>query len=151
MSTSITVDLGGAVPPYEQIRRQISSLIAIGELTTGQRLPTVRALAADLGVAVGTVTRAYRELESAGLIESRRRLGTVVAQPPAAGAAGPGPMAPSHRSGTPLIRDVSEHPALQAALDAVATAAAGTAFDDETVVDLLRGRLMQAKKSSEKP
>lgn len=151
MSTSITVDLGGAVPPYEQIRRQVSSLIAIGELTTGQRLPTVRALAADLGVAIGTVTRAYRELESAGLIESRRRLGTVVAQHPAPGAAVTAPGVPEHLGGAPLVRDVSQHPALQAALDAVATAAAGTPFDDEAVIDLLRGRLMQAGKHSENP
>lgn len=150
MSTSITVDLGGAVPPYEQIRRQVSSLIAIGELTTGQRLPTVRALAADLGVAVGTVTRAYRELEAAGLIESRRRLGTVVAQHPATDAAGTA-YTPSRSGGTAVSKPVSAHPDLNAALDAVVTAAAGTPFDDETVVDLLRGRLMQAKRQPGTP
>jgi len=41
----------------------------------------MRALAADLGVATGTVARAYRELEAAGRVASRRRLGTVVAAP----------------------------------------------------------------------
>jgi DNA-binding transcriptional regulator YhcF (GntR family) len=78
MTAGISVDLGSAVPPYEQIRTQISSLIAVGSLGAGSRLPTVRSLAADLGIAAGTVARAYKELEQAGLIETRRRNGTVV-------------------------------------------------------------------------
>ena len=79
MTASITVDVTSGVPPYEQIRGQVASLIAAGALPAGTRLPTVRDLAADLGVAVGTVVRAYRELEGAGLVVSRRRTGTVVA------------------------------------------------------------------------
>ena len=59
MSAGITVDLRSAIPPYEQIRSQISSLIALGALDPGTRLPTVRSLAADLGIATGTVARAY--------------------------------------------------------------------------------------------
>ncbi|SNU02040.1 transcriptional regulator, GntR family [Ruaniaceae bacterium KH17] len=78
MSTQITIDLGSAVPPFEQVRSQLASLITSGTLTPGTRLPTVRDLAADLGIAVGTVTRAYRELEQLGLVTSRRRVGTVV-------------------------------------------------------------------------
>lgn len=78
MSAQITVDLDSALPPYEQIRTQISTLISLGELAAGAKLPTVRALATDLGVAAGTVARAYKELEAAGLISSRRRAGTVV-------------------------------------------------------------------------
>lgn len=89
MTAGISVDLGSATPPYEQIRAQVSSLIALGALAPGTRLPTVRSLAADLGIAAGTVARAYRELEQAGLIETRRRNGTVVAgTPPAAAPAG---------------------------------------------------------------
>lgn len=84
MSAGISVDLDSATPPYEQIRAQVSSLIAIGALAPGARLPTVRRLAADLGIAAGTVARAYRELEQSGLIETRRRNGTVVAGTPAA-------------------------------------------------------------------
>ena len=79
MTASITVEVTSGVPPYEQIRGQVASLIAAGALPAGTRLPTVRDLAADLGVAVGTVVRAYRELEGAGLVVSRRRTGTVVA------------------------------------------------------------------------
>ena len=78
MTAGISVDLSSAVPPYEQIRTQISSLIAVGSLAAGTRLPTVRSLAADLGIAAGTVARAYKELEQAGLLETRRRNGTVV-------------------------------------------------------------------------
>ena len=78
MSTQITVDLEAATAPYEQIRSQIASLINLGELVKGSKLPTVRALATDLGVAAGTVARAYKELEAEGLISSRRRAGTIV-------------------------------------------------------------------------
>lgn len=80
MSRPIAVNLRSPVPPYEQIRSQISSIITSGSLKPGERLPTVRNLATDLGVAAGTVARAYKELEHEGLIESRRRHGTVVAQ-----------------------------------------------------------------------
>ena len=71
MSAGISVNLGSATPPYEQIRAQVSSLIALGTLAPGTRLPTVRSLAADLGIAAGTVARAYKELEQSGLIETR--------------------------------------------------------------------------------
>jgi GntR family transcriptional regulator len=74
----IVVDVDGPVPPYEQIRSRIAALVHSGGLVEGDRLPTVRALAADLGVAAGTVARAYTELETDGLVEGRRRFGTVV-------------------------------------------------------------------------
>ncbi len=75
----IVVDLGAAEPPFEQVRAQLAGLIGSGRMLPGERLPTVRALAADLGLAVNTVARAYKELEAAGLVETRRRAGTVVA------------------------------------------------------------------------
>ena len=87
MALDITVDVMGPTPPYEQIRSQVAAYIQSGLLADGARLPTMRALAADLGVATGTVARAYSELEAAGLIASRRRTGTVAVglppQPPA--------------------------------------------------------------------
>ena len=67
----LQVNLNSPVPPYEQLREQIAGLIATSELKPGNRLPPVRQLAADLGLAGGTVARAYRELEQAGLIEGR--------------------------------------------------------------------------------
>jgi DNA-binding transcriptional regulator YhcF (GntR family) len=79
VSAGVSVNLRSPVPPFEQIRAQIASLIAVGTLAAGNRLPTVRSLASDLGLAAGTVARAYKELELAGLVETRRRNGTVVA------------------------------------------------------------------------
>lgn len=84
----IHVDLGSATPPYDQVRAAIENAIAGGDLAAGSRLPTVRALAADLGLAPNTVARAYRELEALGLLEAQGRRGTFVAdQAPATDAA----------------------------------------------------------------
>lgn len=77
----IAVDLESNTPQYEQIRSQLVALITTGALSEGDRLPTVRALAADLGIAAGTVARAYRELETAGQVTTKRRVGTVVTAP----------------------------------------------------------------------
>lgn len=74
----ISVDTGSGVPPFEQVRSSIAEQIRSGELPVGTKLPTVRALAADLGIAVNTAAKAYRELEQAGLIETRGRAGTFV-------------------------------------------------------------------------
>lgn len=79
---SLRVDLTSPVPPYEQLRAQIAGLVAVGVLRPDDRLPSVRQLAADLGLAGGTVARAYRELEQAGLVEGRGRHGTVVQHDP---------------------------------------------------------------------
>jgi DNA-binding transcriptional regulator YhcF (GntR family) len=74
----IVVDPASSTPPYEQIREQIAAQVADGGLTPGDRLPTVRRLADDLGVATNTVARAYRELEQSGVIETRGRAGSFV-------------------------------------------------------------------------
>jgi DNA-binding transcriptional regulator YhcF (GntR family) len=71
------------VPPYEQLRAQIAGLVAAAELSPGSRLPSVRQLAGDLGLAPGTVARAYSELEAEGLLVTRQRGGTFVAEPAA--------------------------------------------------------------------
>ncbi|WP_037608149.1 GntR family transcriptional regulator [Streptacidiphilus rugosus] len=75
----ISLDPASAVPPFEQIRAQIAAAAASGAAPVGTRLPTVRKLAEDLGLAVNTVAKAYRELESAGVVETRGRAGTVIA------------------------------------------------------------------------
>lgn len=74
----LTIDSNSGVPPFEQVRSSIAEQVNSGELPVGAKLPTVRALAADLGIAVNTVAKAYRELEQAGLIETRGRAGTFV-------------------------------------------------------------------------
>lgn len=78
MSIAITVDTTDPTPPYEQIRRQIATAVEQGAFNVGTKLPSVRQLANDLGIATGTVARAYRELEHGGLIQSRRGQGTTV-------------------------------------------------------------------------
>lgn len=119
MSAQITIDMGSAVPPFEQVRSQLASLITSGTLAPGTRLPTVRDLAADLGIAVGTVTRAYRELEGLGLVTSRRRIGTVVSEGVTIGTE------PVHTAVEQLVR--------------VARAAR---LSDEDVLTLVRGALL---------
>ena len=75
----IRVDAQSSTAPYEQVRAQIAALIRSGALPPGTRLPTVRRLADDLGLAVNTVARTYKELEADALIETRGRHGTFVA------------------------------------------------------------------------
>ena len=75
----VTVDTASAEPPYEQVRRQIAEGAATGALKPGHKLPTVRQLATDLGLAANTVARAYRELETDGVIETHGRRGTFIA------------------------------------------------------------------------
>jgi DNA-binding transcriptional regulator YhcF (GntR family) len=75
----IVIDTRSPVPPFEQVRVQLAQQIHDGTLVVGARLPTIRRLAADLNLAINTVARAYRELEDAGLVETRGRSGTVVA------------------------------------------------------------------------
>lgn len=73
------LDPESSVPPYEQIRLRILDLAASGALAVGAKLPSVRALASDLGVAANTVARAYRELEQAGIVATAGRSGTAIA------------------------------------------------------------------------
>jgi len=118
-SHHVVLDLSSSVPQYEQIRSQITALVAASALRPGDRLPTVRALATDLGVAAGTVARAYRELESEGLVATRRRTGTTIA------------------SGA----EAADQGVRRAAHAFVARARSAGLGDDE-VIDLVRGALL---------
>lgn len=129
MTVQLTVDTAAAVPVYEQIRSQLAGAIAAGQLTQGQRLPSVRALAADLGIANNTVGRAYTELETAGMIACRRRTGTVVT------------------ANTPA----SAPPQVLADTARLARSAAEAGLPTELVVDLLRSTLSTATTRAEPP
>jgi DNA-binding transcriptional regulator YhcF (GntR family) len=74
----LTIDPDSPLPPFEQVRSQLAKQISDRTLAVGTRLPTVRGLATDLGLAANTVARAYRELEEAGMVETRGRAGTFV-------------------------------------------------------------------------
>src|SRR4029079_14345294 len=78
MTPDITIDAGAGEPPFEQIRSQTEDKAATGHLPPGTMLPTVRALAATLGLSPNTVARAYRELEHVGVVTTRGRAGPVV-------------------------------------------------------------------------
>ncbi|GGQ29897.1 hypothetical protein GCM10010215_62640 [Streptomyces virginiae] len=76
----ITIDgSAGSAAPYEQLRAQIAARARSGKLPAGFKLPTVRGLAEELGLAANTVAKAYRALEADGVIETRGRNGTFVA------------------------------------------------------------------------
>jgi DNA-binding transcriptional regulator YhcF (GntR family) len=74
----VSLDNTSPIPPYEQVRSSLAGQINDTTLPVGTKLPTVRKLAADLGIAPNTIARAYRELEEAGLIETRGRAGSFV-------------------------------------------------------------------------
>ncbi len=111
----LQVDLTSPVPAYEQVRAQLVALIEGSVLSAGDRLPSIRQLAGDLGMATNTVQRAYRELEAQGLIETRGRHGTVVLAPPV----GDGASTPA----SPAMRRAAQQLAREAA-------ATGSSLDD---------------------
>ena len=121
---TLRVDVTSPVPPYEQLREQIAGLIATGLLQAGQRLPPVRQLAADLGLAGGTVARAYRELEQAGLVEGRGRHGTLI----------------QSDTRTPAD-DQSSQRAVSAAADHLASTARDLGLSDDAVLAVVRSAL----------
>jgi GntR family transcriptional regulator len=76
----IDIDPRGGVPIYVQIVAQVRHAIEVGGLAPGEKLPTVRGLAGELAIAPNTIVKAYNELQSEGLVESRAGVGTVVAE-----------------------------------------------------------------------
>jgi DNA-binding transcriptional regulator YhcF (GntR family) len=80
----LPLDDASDVAPFEQLRTQVAGRASSGDLPAGTKLPTVRALAQELGVAAGTVARAYRELEADGVVVTEGRRGTFVASSAAA-------------------------------------------------------------------
>jgi GntR family transcriptional regulator len=74
----LTIDADAGTAPFEQVRTQIAAAVAEGRLDAGTKLPTVRQLASDLGLAANTVARAYRELEADSVISTHGRRGTFV-------------------------------------------------------------------------
>lgn len=82
----LQVDAASPAPIFDQLRSQIVEAVRDGRLAPGTRMPTVRDLAGGLGLAVNTVARTYRELEAAGVLETRGRKGSFIARPDAADA-----------------------------------------------------------------
>ena len=80
MRDLLRVDASAGAPLFDQLRTQVIEGVRTGALPPGTRLPTVRELAGQLGVATNTVARAYRELESATIVETRGRFGTFISR-----------------------------------------------------------------------
>ena len=79
----VSVDSRDRTPIYAQLERALRAAIATGRLAAGDQLPTVRQLAVELSINANTVARVYAELERAGILETRRGVGTFVSATPA--------------------------------------------------------------------
>lgn len=79
----VAIDPRDRTPIYAQLERGLRAAIATGRLGPGDQLPTVRQLAVDLQVNANTVARVYSELERAGVIETRRGVGSFISATPA--------------------------------------------------------------------
>jgi len=110
------------VPIYVQLISQIKHLIASGRLSTGSELPPIRTLAEQLLINPNTVARAYRELESLGLLTTRRGAGTYVSD-----------------KGSPLAR-AERVRILSDQLDALLAEASSLGVDYEQLLELLNKR-----------
>jgi DNA-binding transcriptional regulator YhcF (GntR family) len=99
---------------------ELKAQLIAAQLPAGTKLPTVRALAEQLGLAVNTVAKAYRELESAGVIETRGRSGSFIA----------------------LSADAAERSLQQAAAE-YAARARGLGIDPERALAYVRAHLAQ--------
>ncbi len=82
MEHLFTIDKNCSTPVHVQLEEQIHLAIHGRRLTPGEKLPTVRALAIELGLNANTVARVYRDLKERGLLELQRGAGTFVAQTP---------------------------------------------------------------------
>jgi GntR family transcriptional regulator len=75
----VTIDVRDKTPIYAQLERGLRAAIAAGRLTAGDQLPTVRQLAVELRINANTVARVYSDLEKAGVLETRRGVGSFIA------------------------------------------------------------------------
>ena len=113
----LSLDFRGDVPIYLQLRNQIVLGIAAGKLKPGEKLPTIRALAQELGINMMTVSKAYQLLKQEGYIISDRRNGAWVA--------------PQADDGAALGK-------LEAALGLMVAEARVAGIDEETILELCR-------------
>lgn len=121
----LTISQADPRPPYVQVRAQIQEAVQSGRLPDGTQLPPVRQLAADLGLANGTVARAYKELEAEGIVRTARGAGTRVVAP-----------ARTTRTG-------SEDEARRASI-ALVERLRGLGLSDEAVVESVLGALRES-------
>jgi len=110
------------MPIYAQLDRRIRSAIAAGRLQPGEQLPTVRQLAVDLRINANTVARVYAQLERDGVLQTRRGVGTFIAEPTARAV---------------QLGDEARQEELQRLLQALLAEAGGLGFSTEDVITAL--------------
>ena len=118
------IDTNHPTPLYAQLERSIRFAIATGKLRIGEQLPTVRQLAVDLRINANTVAKVYAELERAGIVETRRGIGTFVNERPAEASL-------SRRDREKQLRELADHFIAE-------TGTRGFSLDD--VIEHLHGR-----------
>lgn len=128
MSVSFNIDTAHPTPLYHQLERAIRFAIATGELGVGDQLPTVRQLAVDLRINANTVAKVYLELERAGVVETRRGVGTFVKARPLAAA--------REKDRERELRELEDHFLAQAA---------HLGFPPKDAINHLRDRLKKTK------
>ncbi len=119
---SFAIDHGSGLPVWVQVKNRIAYLIGSGAYRSGDKLPTVRALAVSLDISYNTVNRAYMDLERDGYITTRKGRGTFVAERVRG-------MVPSAESSIELL------------VDEVIHAARAAGMTDEEVLFIVRARL----------
>jgi len=127
----ISLNQSEGTPIYFQLLRQIKHMIATGRLNSGDELPSVRVLAQQLLVNPNTIVRAYRELEAAGLIFSKRGSGTYVAD-----------------GRIPYSQDECRR-ILSERLDAIVVEARSLGYSLEQVIELMKERDLKLKVDSQ--
>ena len=128
MSVSFDIDTAHPTPLYHQLERAIKFAIATGKLVVGDQLPTVRQLAVELRINANTVAKVYLELERAGVVETRRGVGTFVKSRPVGAA--------HEKDRERELRELEDH---------FLSTAAHLGFSTKEAVEHLRDRLKKAK------
>jgi GntR family transcriptional regulator len=128
MSVSFNIDTAHPTPLYHQLERAIKFAIATGKLVVGDQLPTVRQLAVELRINANTVAKVYLELERAGVVETRRGVGTFVKSRPVGAA--------HEKDRERELRELEDH---------FLSTAAHLGFSTKEAVEHLRDRLKKAK------
>jgi GntR family transcriptional regulator len=119
---------GSGVPAYLQLVQQVERALRMGVLEPGDQLPTVKEVVAEVAINPNTVLKAYRELESRGLVEGRQGVGTFAVRRPS----GPPP---------------SVHARLARSLDRWVKSARDEGLDEASIQALLRSAAQQRSES----
>ncbi len=119
----IKIVTGDARPIFKQIVDGIRMQIMTGQLTVGSKLPSVRGLSMQLTVNTNTVAKAYTELLSNGLVESRKGLGLFVIQP------------------KQILSDQERQQRLEKAVDALIHETIGLSFSDDDILQVVKSKL----------